>query len=446
MKISWRWIVVAIVLLTGLAAAAMPVVNGMQAERVFQEQVALLDAELDAAIGSPARAAITTYDRGLYTTQTQALITLPETALPRAWRRAMKLPDGPVEFVLDQTLRHGITGIHFSGFLRPQGAAAALMTHLGGDESSIRLHGDIGVNTQTVTLETDRLSGVVDPLREMRLTLEPLRFSADYQSGAERLETALEWPGLVVRSARDQSAVRAEGVSASMDGQLVAGTLFDGVWTGQSRFSLDLARVEQPQKQPLSLSGVVMQGSSALTDSGQMTGRLALDWQELLIPELPTTRGDLELTVAGFEPEALLAFSRLAEAMEAGTVDSAIAQAALVDLLANGAKLGLSQLRIESLAGQGLSASADMVIDPRLAEQLRAGVTGMPLMRSLEVEAQAGIDAALVDVLPMEQRMWAQQMEGFGILRRDANQLTTRVNLSGGELSINGQTWWDVGR
>ena len=101
--------------------------------------------------------------------------------------------------------------------------------------------------------------------------------------------------------------------------------------------------------------------------------------------------------------------------------------------------LGLSQLRIESIAGQGLSASANMVIDPRLAEQLRAGVTGMPLMRSLEVEARAGIDAALVDVLPMEQRMWAQQLEGFGILRREADQLTARANLAGGELTVDAE-------
>ncbi len=446
MKISWRWVVVAVVLLTGLAAAAMPVVNGIQAERVFKEQVALLDAELDAAIGPPARAAVITYDRALFSTQTQTLITLPETALPRPWRRAMKLPDGPVEFLLDQTLRHGVTGIHFSGFLRPQGAAAALVTQLGGDEESIRLQGDIGLDTQSLVLETDRLSGMIDPLQEITLTLEPIRFSADYGSSDEQLTTALEWPGLVVRSERDQAAVRAEGLSAGMDGQLVAGTIFDGVWIGQSRLSLDLARVEQPSAQPLELTGFVMQGNSELTQAGQVAGQLAVDWQALLIPELPTTRGEFALNIAGLEPEALLAFSRLAQAMESGAVDGAAGQAALADLLANGASLGLSRLRIESIAGQGLSASADMVIDPRLAQQLRAGVTGMPLMRSLAVEAQAGVDAALVDVLPMEQQMWARQLEGFGILRRDADQLRARVNLSGGELSINGQTWWDVGR
>lgn len=446
MKISWRWVVVAVVFLAGLAAAAMPVVNGMQAERVFKEQVALLDAELDAAIGPPARAAVGVYERGLYSTRTQTLITLPESALPRPWRRAMKLPDGPVEFMLDQTLRHGITGIHFSGFLRPQGAAAALIDHLGGNDESIRLQGDIGLNTQTLVLETDRLSGMIDSLQEITLTLEPIRFTADYGSSDERLTTALQWPGLLIQSERDQAAVRAEGLSAGMDGQLVAGTIFDGVWTGQSRFSLDLARVEQPSAQPLELTDFVMQGSSELTQTGQMAGELAVDWQALLIPELPTTRGEFALSIAGVEPEALLAFSRLAQAMETGSVEGEAVQSAMADLLANGASLGLSGLRIESVAGQGLSASAEMVVDPRLAEQLRAGVTGMPLLRSLELEAQAGVDAALVDVLPMEQQLWARQLEGFGILRRDEGQLRARANLSGGALSINGQTWWDVSR
>ncbi len=446
MKISWRWVLVAVVLLAGLAAAAMPVVSGIQAERVFKEQVALMDAELNAELGLPARAEVTLYDRGLYSTRTQTLIRLPDTALPRPWRRAMELPDGPVEFLLDQRLRHGIAGIHFSGYLRAQGAAAALIEHLGGNEESIRLQGKVSLNDQSLQLETDRLSGVIDPLQDLALTLEPILFAAEYRPGAQQLNTSLDWPGFAVRSEREQAALLAEGIRARMDGELVAGTLFDGVWLGESRFILDSARIEQPSSQPLGLTGLDLQGNSALTDTEQMTGQLDVTWQQLMVPELPSTRGELRLNVAGFQPQALLAFSRLAQAMESGTVDEALARGALADLLADGATMGVSQLRIESIAGQGLSGSASMTIDPVLAEQLRAGIQGMPLLLSLEMQAEAGLDTALVDVLPMEQQMWAKQLEGFGVLRRDEDQLRARVNLSGGTISINGQTWWGVGR
>ncbi len=446
MKISWRWLVGAVLLLVGLAAAAVPVISGIQAERVFKEQVALMDASLNAELGPGARAAVSTYDRGLYRTDTQTRIELPAELLPRSWRRSMELPDGPVVFMLDQQLRHGLGRINFDGYLRPEGVTEALLNRLGGGAESIRLQGAMGVGEQSVTLETDRLSGLIDPLQAITLTLEPLVFVATYRDADAALTTDLDWPGAVIRSEREEAELRAEGIQSAMTGRLVAGSLFDGVWVGDSELTVDSLSARQPGVQPASVSDVKLLGRSGVDEREKLTGEVELTWQDLSLPDVPTTRGELGVRVAGFDPEAMLAFSRLAQTMNEADIESFAGQAAIADLLADGATLSMPVLRVESVAGQGFGGSANLLVQPQFADQLRAGVTGMPLLRSIEMEAEGGIDAALIDVLPAEQQLWARQLEGFGLLRREDDQLRARMNLSGGVLSVNGLTWWDISR
>ncbi len=448
MKKGWRWIVGTVVVLAALAAAAMPIVTGMQTERIYREQVALFDAQLNAAYGLEARSEVLTYDRGLYSTRTEALIRLPDAALSADFRKVMGLPAGPVEFVLEQTLQHGISGVDFEGYLRPRGVTEALITQLGGDTQFIAVAGEINLRTQSVEVATQRLEGLIGPDLNVLMVFEPMRFSGFYQVASEEIATAFDWAGLTLSATMEgQGRLALEGIRLRMNGELVAGTLFDGLWVGESRFQVNQMLIEPPDAPGLALESLVMTGNSELSAEQKLIGSLGIEWDRLALPDVPALRGAMELSASQLDADKLFAFLTSAQALRGGNLGAWMRQAeALTLLLEDGPEIGLPVFRIESEAGQGLSGSAQLVISPALAERMRAGQSGAALLNELDFQAEIGIDEPLVPLMPREQQQWVRQLQGFGVLRSEQGQLRGRVAMTRGALQINGMTWWNANR
>lgn len=383
----WRWGTGGALILLGVMVAAVPAFNGWQAERHWRDQLAWLDAWLTAA-DEGTGAAVIDYERGVFTARTVSRITLPASALADGLRMALALPPGPIELELVQAVRHGWRGVSFDGHLRPTGPLAATFARLGGTGESVQIRGRIGLGRQSLTVQTETLAGPLDPDGMLRLRLDPLRFESDYMADDRRLTASLDGSGFALRTAGGEALLRLDGVQGDTEGRLEAG----------------------------------------LIDAAA-----ELDWTRLAVAGLPVLDGGLALDFARLSPVGLVA---LAGQDRAG---------ALPLLAETGPRATLTRLRLDDGSGAGLAARADLQVQPRMADRLRAGAGGMAMWSALRLNAAMDIDDALVQTLPEEQSAWLRQLQAFGILRRQDDHWRIEVSMDEGRLSVHGQPWWSGG-
>ena len=427
-------------------AAAVPVVNGWQAQQTWRDGVAGLDAWL-AGAGDGAGARVLDYQRGLYSARARSLIHLPASTLSAPLRAALALPPGPIELRLEQTIRHGWRGVSFEGYVQPIGALADAFARVGGDSRSLRINGRVGFARQSVALQTKALSGPLDRNGTVEARLEPVQLNADYARRDRSLTAALDWPGLLLEALDTNDKLRLEGIRLDTDARLVAGSPVQGVWVGESRLGLTSFRLEPAAATAaaIALEQLAVNATSEQADTGLMDARLTVDWQRLAMAGQPTLRGGLTLDFEGLAPAGLLALSR--QTARGGLPDTLAAgpRQALALLAEAGPRVGLTRLRLENLAGAGMSARADLQIRPVMAARLRTGHDPMALWSALRLDAEMGIDPALAQALPAEQMAWLQQLQAFGILRQIDGEWRLAVSMDEGRLSIHGQPWWDGG-
>lgn len=387
MKKRWRRGIAGALILLGALATAVPAFNGWQAERHWRDQVAWLDSSL-AAANNRAGAAVIDYQRGVFTARTLSRVELPASVLDAGLRTALALPPGPVKLKLVQTVQHGWRGVSFDGYLQPVGALAEPFDRLGGSERSVQIRGRIGLGRQSLTVQTKVLTGPLDPEGTLRLRLEPLRFESDYTADDRRLTASLDGSGLTLGAAGGDELLRLEGLQGDAEG---------------------------------------------LLEAGLIDATAGLDWTRLAVAGLPVLRGGLALALERLSPAGVVALGRQ------GSAD------ALALLAETGPRATLTRLQLGDDAGVGLSARADLQVQPRMADRLRAGAGGMALWSALRLDASMAIDEALIQALPAEQSTWLRQLQAFGVLQRQDDQWRLEVSMDEGRLSVHGQPWWRGG-
>ena len=379
---SFRWVAVAVIAL-GVAAATVPVLMGWQAERTWHDQVAALDARLaDSREGAGAR--IVDYERGLFSARVRTMLELPPSALAPPVRATLGLADGPVELRLTQSVQHGWSSAAFDGYLQPVGALAGLFARLGGTDRSLRISGRIGIGRQSVVVRAESLAGPLDRQGQLQLRSDPMRFEAVHASRDGRLTAELLWQGVGLDDANNAAELQIDGLQGRTKARRMAGLM-----------DLDFE----------------------------------LDWERLYLTDQPVLRGGLGLEIERLAPAGLESDSRYALAL----------------LAEPGPRAALTRFRMQDDAGAGLSARANLEIKPRMAELLLTGQSGMALWSALHLDAELGIDDALIAAIPAGQADWVRQAQAFGILRRQDGQWRLEVSMDEGRLSVHGQPWWTGG-
>ena len=403
---QWRWGLVGALILLGAVAAGVPVFNGWQAEQAWRNRVAELDTRL-AAAGDGSGARIIDYERGAFTARTRTLVELSASHFPAAMRATLALPPGPAELMLTLTLRHGWRGVSFDGHLQPVGALTEAFARLGGHERSVRVAGRLGLGRQSLTVQSELLAGPLDPAGTLRL--------------------------------------RIEGVLITSDARLLTGTPRQGVWVGESQLELGLFSLEPATGPGLTLEQFASRASTREGEAGLVEADFAFDWGLLAIGRVPPLRGGFALAIERLAPAGLLALSRLTAGADPPALLDARPRRALALLAEAAPRAELTRLRLENPAGAGMSGTAELEILPRMAARLRTDEGGMALWSAARLDAAMGIDDALVRALPAEQAGWLQQLQAFGILRREAGQWRLEVSMDEGLLSVHGQPWWRSG-
>ena len=403
---QWRWGIVGALILLGGIAAGVPVFNGWQAEQTWRNQIADLDTRL-AAAGDGSGARIIDYERGAFATRTHTLVELSASNFSPAVRTTLALPPGPAELMLTLTLRHGWRGVSFDGYLQPVGALNEAFARLGGHERSVRIAGRFGLGRQSLTVQSELLAGPLDPAGALRL--------------------------------------RIEGVLITTDGRLLAGTPTQGVWVGDSQLDLDLFSLKPATEPGLTLQQFASRASTREGEAGLVEADLDFDWASLAIGRLPPLRGGFALAIERLAPAGLLALSQHKAGADRPASLDARPRRALALLAEAGPRFELNRLRLENPAGAGISGTADLRILPLMADRLRIGEHGMALWSAARLNAAMGIDDALAQAFPAEQARWLQQLQAFGVLRRQDDEWRLEVSMDEGRLSVHGQPWWSGG-
>ena len=447
MQRRWRWIGVALVVFAGAVVAAAPVVNGWQAQKTWERSADRLGRQAVLDTDGQARMEVTDYERGLYRSSVTSRVELPAAVVPPALRRALGVSmDGPIEFVLDHTVQHGLRGVTFEGHLRPVGPLARPFERLGGDDGSLRVNGRLGLGEQTFRLRSEALAGPVDAQGDLRLEIAPLALDSRYDNGSGEWDGSLEWSGFTLTEVATDAMLELGSIRLDADLRLIAGQPSRGIWVGDTGLSLEDMTLRPADEPAMSLSRVDLETSSRLTGEDRMEGDIRLDWQGLVAPRAPRMQGAMALEFQRLDPPALLALSQSAAAESTAPVFGPEWRRLLAVLAAEAPRLELSKLRVETADGDGLEGRAKLMVRPVMAERLVNGAGGMALWRALRLDAELAIDSALIEALPAEPRMWAEQARAFGILRRTATDWRVEMSMDEGALRIHGeQPWWSAG-
>lgn len=447
MQGRWRWMGVVLVALTGVVVAALPVINGWQAQKTWEQGVDRLSRQAAVHADGQARMQVTDYQRGLYRSSVQSRLALPAAALPPALRGALGVTaGGPIELVLEHTVKHGWRGVAFEGHVRPVGALARPFERLGGDDGSLQVNGRLGLSDQSLELRSEALSGPLDRQGNLRLTMAPLALDSHYDPTRGQWEGSLEWSGFTLAQAASDAMLRLGGLRFETDLRLVAGQPSRGIWVGDTALHLEDMAL-RPMAQPaMTVARVDLETSSQLAADDLMAGGIRFDWQGLVMPRSPEMQGTMALDFQRLDPAALLTLSRQTATDPSQPMAESEWRRPLAVLAAEGPRLELSNLRMETADRDGLEGQAELLIRPAMAERLVNGADGMGLWQALRLDAEFAVDAVLIDALPGEARMWAEQAKAFGILRRTATHWRMEMSVDEGALRIHGeQPWWSGG-
>jgi hypothetical protein len=427
------------VIAAGTGVAITPVINGWQAEATWRDAAPRVSDALSASLGGQARVEVIDYQRGLYRARVTSRIELPAPALTGNG-------SAPIELIADHRLRHGWRGVSIDGHLEPVGALADSFRRLGGDETTLSMDGEFGHDAQSLQIRSESLAGPLDRSDTVTLEIAPLALEARTTEAGDHWVTALDWSGFALREPDTEAMLSLGGLKLDSDLRLVAGQPLQGVWAGEVTLGLEEGVLRPDTGKAMTLARVDLTTQSHVSDASLLDGDMTLDWQGLSLPRLAGLRGRIGVAFERLAPQALLRLSEQAASGHQSRVSESEWRQTLAAMAAEGPRARVSSLRVESAAGAGLTGSAELRIKPDMAAQLRAGADAMALWQSLRLDASLGVDTALVEALPAEQRLWVEQARAFGVLRRTDDGWDATMSIDDGSLSVNGESgWWGPG-
>ncbi len=416
-------------LATGLAA--LPVINGIYAEQIYRTQVDVAEAQLLVSGPDAPTLALMDYRRGLYRSEAVTQVTWPEAAVDPSWRHALGLPEGPLEMVLETTIRHGIDGVRYQGGLADDGPVVRWLEALGGGADALRLAGRIGYGAQTMTLEVAELDGRLPPAEQLHFDSGVLSMELRYHPRRGALDGQLQWPGLTLTDPGGGDTVTLRDVSGGW--QLTWLEVNDqGLWVGENHLDTELVVLTSLDQPPVRMDGLRLATQSRLADSGHMTVGASLDWDRLSVALNPPLGGGLALKAEGLPLEPFMALSA------GDAVDADL----LAMLAEGGPRLSLERFRVAAGPGRGVEADGSLQVRPTMAGPLRQGVGAWTLLAFVDAGVSLTMDPALADQMAPAQRDWLRQLEAFGLLRQSDDQWHTELTFQDGALRVNDVPWW----
>ena len=417
------------VLVVGLAA--LPVINGIYAERIYRTQVDAAEAQLVATGPDAPMLELVDYQRGLYRSEAVTRVTWPAAAVEPTWRHALELPEGPLEVILETSVRHGMDGVRYQGGLADGGPVVRWLERVGGDRDSLRLAGRIGYWSQTMTLEVAELEGRLPPANQLQLDSGELSLELRYHPGRETLDGALQWPGLTITDPRGGDTLTLRDINGAW--QLAWREVGDeGLWVGESHLDTGLVVMTSLDQPPVRVDGLRLATQTRVADSDNMSLGGSLDWDSLSVPPNPVLDGGLEFRADGLPLEPFMALS----------ADGAAEGDLLAMLAEGGPRLSLERFRVGTGPGRGVEASGSLQVSPAMAGPLRQGVGAWTLLAFVDAGVSLTMDPALGDQMAPAQRDWLRQLEAFGVLRRSEGQWQTELTFRDGALRVNDVPWW----
>jgi len=167
-----------------------------------------------------------------------------------------------------------------------------------------------------------------------------------------------------------------------------------------------------------------LEANSALDRAGRLQGDLRLTGEGLDLPGLPRANGQAVLHVERLDTAAL------------NQGAAAPWRSTLAALAAGAPRFALTRLRLETADGDAMHATANLRVQPLLAERLREGATGMALWEALRLDTELVIDQAMVEALPNEAQAWLHQGRASGFLRRREGTWRLALALEEGQLRL----------
>lgn len=439
MRTSLRYGLGAVIVLVAGVAGALPWVHGQRAETAVREGVGALQARLAADPRTPAELSLLRYDRGAYGAEAVTRLRLPASEAGDELRAALGLPPGPTHIDLRYTLEHGLTGVDIRGELVADDLVGALLERLGGDAGSLRVDGYVGLQERRLEIALQRLQGALDADGRSRVRIEPLTASARYHSGSGEGRGSADWGGLSVDVGQGGTEGAEIGrVEVEAAGRLIAGSLANGLWAGESRVSIEHVSVREPGGGAGVLRDVRLETTTRQTGPAHMAGALAWRFGELRAPDIALDSGELALAAERLALAPLLALNR------AGSAGAPLpGRAEIAGLLEAGPTLRLERLALRGPAGGSLTASGRLAVAPEAAEAAGAVLAGggQALLRHVDGELALRVDRALAGNLPPSVAGFLGQLQAFGVLVAEGDQARLDAALADGRLTVNGNTW-----
>ncbi|MRH77811.1 DUF945 family protein [Spiribacter sp. C176] len=422
MKQGLRWGLGLLVLIIGGGVAGIPVFTGSMAEMAYRSGIEDMNQRLDANPELSGQIEITQYDRGLYSSSVVTRYSLQNPML---------------DFDVVQEMQHGFAGARFEGHAIPRGRTREVMEQLGGGDDTIRFNGRYGTEDVEFVVMMDALSGVLDVEPDVQLNLQPLQIDGQMTHTGESVRVDMDWGGLAMRSLSTPDVIEMGQARGQLNAKLIAGDTSLGVWDGD--FGLDIARLNAnvDEAESFAIEAIALAGRTDVNEQDRIDSRFTLSFESLTSMGMDPIRGSATLRSEGLLVEPLLELANQAEQLG----DDAPYERLLADAIAQGVTLYLTEGELAAGPQRRLSADAELVIKPEMADLLRAGLMSFAMLEAMDFEMNVGLDQALANSLPRELGVWLAQMRAFGVLRAQDDRLELNIRLQDGEVLVHGEPW-----
>lgn len=422
MKQGLRWGLGLLVLIIGGVVAGVPVFTGGVAETAYRSGIQDINQRISANPELSGQVQITQYDRGLYSSSVVTRYSLQNSML---------------NFDVVQELKHGFTGARFEGYAIPRGKTREVLEQLGGGDDTFQLNGRYGTDKVEFAVMMNALSGVLDAEPDVQLSLAPLHIDGQTANSGETVRLEMDWGGVALRSLTTPDVVEMGQIDGRVNATLVAGDTSLGVWEGD--FGMDIAGLSANVDgvESFAAEAIALAGRTDVDPNDRVDSRFTLSFESLTSMGMDPLRGAATLRSEGLLVEPLLELARQAEQLG----DNASYELLLADAIEQGVTLYLTEAELAAGPERRLSADAELVIKPEMANLLRAGLVGLGAFEAMDFELDVALDQALANSLPRELGVWLAQMRAFGVLRTQGDRLEFNLRLQDGEVLVHGEPW-----
>ena len=422
MKQGLRWGLGFLVLIIGGVVAGMPGFTGRMAETAYRSGIEDMNLRISANPELSGQIEITQYDRGLYSSSVVTRYSLQNSML---------------NFDVVQELQHGFTGAQFEGYAIPRGRTREVLEQLGGGDDTFQFNGRYGIDDVEFVVMMNALSGVLDADPDVQLNLAPLQIDGQMANSGETVRLAMDWGGLALRSLTTPDVVEMERMGGQVNAVLIAGDTSLGVWEGDFGMNITGLTANVDGAESFAVEAIDLAGRTDVDQGNRIDSRFTLSFESLTSMGMDPLRGAATLRSEGLLVEPLLELARQAEQLG----DDAPYERLLADAIDQGVTLYLTEAELAAGPQRRLSADAELVIKPEMANLLRAGLVGLGALDAMDFELVVGLDQALANSLPRELGVWLAQMRAFGVLRTQDDRLEFNLRLQDGEVLVHGEPW-----